>query len=143
MFLLLRGMYFSSTLILGTLPLQFPGCLFYLFQMTNLTGPWGNTDFRKACLWSSVKSHRCKRDFGRATVGQHHPSQTLLFVWKEVCLSVLCVPGSTNKTKLAQTGCHSGQLIKLPIVALLIRAVWKRKKAMHPSSHKVKAKKMC
>lgn len=49
--------------------------------------------------------------------------------------------GAASKTKLAQTGCLSGQLIKLAIVALLIRTVWKRKKATHPSSHNTKPRK--
>lgn len=30
--------------------------------------PLGITDSRIICLWSSAKSHRCKKDFGGATV---------------------------------------------------------------------------
>ena len=93
-FFLLRGMFFPGSLILCTLPLQFPGCLFYL-SVYKFGRPLGNTDSRITCLCWSTRSHRCKTDFGRVSLPLTAPSKSPLFVWREVCLSVLDIPGSS------------------------------------------------
>ena len=141
-FFLLRVMIFPGSLILGTLPLQFPGCLFYL-SVYKFDRPLGNTDSR-ITAFAEVLNPTGVRQTSEGLLSLSLPPQN------PHCLSggkyayqFWTYQGAASKTKLAQTGCHSGQLIKLAIVALLIRTVWKTKKATHPSNHKANAKKMC